>query len=151
MAKRDKVCVHLPYGMNTQLKTLAKQLGCSVATLVGRVCQERLELANLWPPHNLNQPRRVLRENPRSLFSQNQIGLEDKLPADAEEAKFMEESKALAKSMLRPTYDVGPASTIGDAVAHASRNALEITRAANAEYLDNLAHRLQPDLFKRGQ
>lgn len=99
MAKRDKITFVLPTGMNAQLKVLAKQLGCTVNTLVGRVCQERLELANLWPPHNLYQPRRVLRQNPRSLFSTSQLGLEEKLPVSPEEAAFIEESKRIAESI----------------------------------------------------
>lgn len=146
MAKRDKITFVLPTGMNAQLKVLAKQLGCSVNTLVGRVCQERLELANLWPPHNLYQPRRVLRENPRSLFSRSQIGVEDKLPADAEEAAFIEESKRLAQSITKSNYDVGPASTIGDAVARSASHAYEITQALGASEIAEA-----PIYFKKGQ
>ncbi len=148
MAKRDKVTLVLPTGMNNQLKVLAKQLGCSMSTLVGRLCQERLELANLWPPHNLNQPRRILRENPRSVFSPLQLGLEDKLPADAEEAKFIEDTKRLVQSLQQKTHIYDTRECPGVAVVISSAQAYELSQALQSEEESKVDN---PLYFRRGQ
>jgi hypothetical protein len=99
-AKAEHVDLRLPPRMRKQLATLSKSLGESINTVLVRLVQERLEVAELWPPpyddSHLHQPRRVLAPNPRSVYTRD---LQDYTPIiieDPETLAFLEEAKRLA-------------------------------------------------------
>lgn len=96
--KTDAVTYYLPTRMRKQLATLATQLETSSNALVVRMIQERLEVAELWPPpyddSHLYIPRRVLAPHPRSAYTREQQGF-DPVITDPEQLKFLEETRKL--------------------------------------------------------
>ena len=134
--KHSTVTYQLPARMREQLATLAKNLNTSSNALVVRLIQERLEVAELWPPpydeSHLKQPRRVPLVNPRSVFSREQLGF-DPVITDPEQLKFEEEAKALARGLVQnPPCPSIPNPPMGDSVAHATTNAALISQLLQA-------------------